>query len=144
MYWIREIMGWVLIVLGLWLFYLIYFVLLPARKLIWAGPVIVMGIFVGELVASRVVAEIQFVGDAAIREHFHGSVHGGVADLGIFVTHAPGDASRLFIAQRGGAIRILNSETGSVTWTFRPGYGPGVYQALSTRAQGEVISNDAF
>jgi glucose/arabinose dehydrogenase len=30
----------------------------------------------------------------------------------IFVTHAPGDASRLFIAQRGGAIRILNLNTG--------------------------------
>jgi glucose/arabinose dehydrogenase len=30
----------------------------------------------------------------------------------IFVTHAPGDSSRLFIAQRGGAIRILNLDTG--------------------------------
>jgi glucose/arabinose dehydrogenase len=30
----------------------------------------------------------------------------------IFITHAPGDASRLFIAQRGGAIRILNLTTG--------------------------------
>jgi glucose/arabinose dehydrogenase len=30
----------------------------------------------------------------------------------IFVTHAPGDSSRLFIAQRGGAIRILNLQTG--------------------------------
>ena len=44
MYWIREIMGWVLIVLGLWLFYLIYFVLLPARRSS-DGAVIVMGIF---------------------------------------------------------------------------------------------------
>ena len=30
----------------------------------------------------------------------------------IFVTHAPGDSSRLFIAERGGAIRILNLQTG--------------------------------
>ena len=30
----------------------------------------------------------------------------------IFVTHAPGDASRLFIAQRGGQIRILDLNTG--------------------------------
>jgi glucose/arabinose dehydrogenase len=30
----------------------------------------------------------------------------------MFVTHAPGDSSRLFIAQRGGAIRILNLNTG--------------------------------
>jgi glucose/arabinose dehydrogenase len=30
----------------------------------------------------------------------------------IFVTHAPGDTSRLFIAQRGGAIRILDLNTG--------------------------------
>jgi glucose/arabinose dehydrogenase len=32
----------------------------------------------------------------------------------IFITHAPGDASRLFIAQRGGMIRILNLTTGSL------------------------------
>ena len=32
----------------------------------------------------------------------------------IFVTHAPGDRSRLFIAERGGAIRILDLNTGSV------------------------------
>src|ERR1700754_248237 len=30
----------------------------------------------------------------------------------IFVTHAPGDSSRLFIAERGGGIRILNLQTG--------------------------------
>jgi glucose/arabinose dehydrogenase len=30
----------------------------------------------------------------------------------MFVTHAPGDSSRLFIAQRSGAIRILNLNTG--------------------------------
>jgi glucose/arabinose dehydrogenase len=30
----------------------------------------------------------------------------------IFVTHAPGDNSRLFIAERGGTIRILNLQTG--------------------------------
>jgi hypothetical protein len=35
----------------------------------------------------------------------------------MFVTHAPGDPSRLFIAQRGGSIRILNLETGSLLST---------------------------
>jgi glucose/arabinose dehydrogenase len=30
----------------------------------------------------------------------------------IFVTHAPGDTSRLFIVERGGSIRILNLNTG--------------------------------
>lgn len=35
----------------------------------------------------------------------------------IFVTHAPGDASRLFIAERGGAIRILDLNTGSLLAT---------------------------
>ena len=32
----------------------------------------------------------------------------------IFVTHAPGDSTRLFIAERGGTIRILNLQTGIV------------------------------
>jgi len=35
----------------------------------------------------------------------------------IFVTHAPGDTSRIFIAQRGGAIRILDLNTGSLLST---------------------------
>ncbi len=35
----------------------------------------------------------------------------------LFVTHAPGDRSRLFIAERTGAIRILNLETGIVEAT---------------------------
>jgi hypothetical protein len=32
----------------------------------------------------------------------------------MFVTHAPGDTSRLFIAQRGGTVRILDLNTGSL------------------------------
>src|SRR5215211_1850667 len=35
----------------------------------------------------------------------------------IFVTHAPGDSSRLFIAERGGGIRILNLQTGVLQTT---------------------------
>src|SRR5215212_8699718 len=35
----------------------------------------------------------------------------------IFVTHAPGDSSRLFIAERGGGIRILNLQTGLLETT---------------------------
>src|SRR5690606_4087494 len=32
----------------------------------------------------------------------------------IFVTHAPGDTARLFIAERGGTIRILDLSTGTL------------------------------
>ncbi|HEY3392466.1 MAG TPA: PQQ-dependent sugar dehydrogenase [Lacipirellulaceae bacterium] len=35
----------------------------------------------------------------------------------MFVTHAPGDASRLFIAQRGGQVRILDLNTGMLQAT---------------------------
>src|SRR5262245_9786420 len=35
----------------------------------------------------------------------------------VFVTHAPGDTSRLFIVQRTGAIRILNLNTGALVPT---------------------------
>ena len=35
----------------------------------------------------------------------------------MFATHAPGDTSRLFIAQRGGAIRILDLNSGSLLTT---------------------------
>jgi hypothetical protein len=35
----------------------------------------------------------------------------------MFVTHAPGDRDRLFIAERGGAIRILNLNSGSLLTT---------------------------
>ena len=35
----------------------------------------------------------------------------------IYVTHAPGDTSRLFIVQRGGAIRILNLASGTLEAT---------------------------
>lgn len=32
----------------------------------------------------------------------------------MYVTHAPGDANRLFIAEKGGTVRILNLTTGSI------------------------------
>ena len=35
----------------------------------------------------------------------------------MFVTHAPGDRDRLFIAQRGGSIRILDLNTGVLQTT---------------------------
>ena len=39
----------------------------------------------------------------------------------IFVTHAPGDADRIFIAQRSGAIRIMNLNSGALsTFTTVP------------------------
>ena len=46
MYWIREIAGWALIVLGLWLFYVSYFVLLKNGYIIQSGPTVLMGIVV--------------------------------------------------------------------------------------------------
>ncbi len=45
MFWIREIAGWLLLVLGLWLFYLSYFVLLKNGYIIQSGPTVLMGIF---------------------------------------------------------------------------------------------------
>ena len=53
-------------------------------------------------------------------------LHGAIAGLQrvatgvsapLFVTHAPGDTSRLFIAERGGGIRILNLDTGVLQTT---------------------------
>ena len=35
----------------------------------------------------------------------------------IYATHAPGDSQRLFIVERGGAIKILNLATGTVNAT---------------------------
>ena len=44
---------------------------------------------------------------------------GGTGGLSqpMFITHAPNDPTRLFIAQRGGAIRILNLTTGTLETT---------------------------
>jgi len=46
MFWIREIAGWAMIVLGLWLFYVSYFVLLRNGYIIQSGPTVLMGIVV--------------------------------------------------------------------------------------------------
>jgi hypothetical protein len=46
MYWIREIAGWALLVLGLWLFYVSYFVLLQNGKIVQSGPTVLMGLIV--------------------------------------------------------------------------------------------------
>lgn len=46
MFWIREIAGWALIVLGLWLFYVSYFVLLKNGYIVQSGPTVLMGIVV--------------------------------------------------------------------------------------------------
>ena len=46
MYWIREIAGWALLVLGLWLFYVSYFVLLRNGQIVQSGPTVLMGIVV--------------------------------------------------------------------------------------------------
>ena len=46
MFWIREIAGWALVVLGLWLFYVSYFVLLRNGYIIQSGPTVLMGIVV--------------------------------------------------------------------------------------------------
>lgn len=51
----------------------------------------------------------------------------------VFVTHAPGDADRLFIVQRGGQIRIFNTATGSLNssnFMTVPGVTSGGEQGL--------------
>jgi hypothetical protein len=46
MFWFREVAGWALLVLGLWLFYVSYFVLLKNGYIVQSGPTVLMGIFV--------------------------------------------------------------------------------------------------
>ena len=46
MYWVREILGWALVILGLWLFYVSYFVLLKNGYIVQSGPTVLMGIVV--------------------------------------------------------------------------------------------------
>jgi hypothetical protein len=46
MFWFREAAGWALLVLGLWLFYLSYFVLLKNGYIVQSGPTVLMGIVV--------------------------------------------------------------------------------------------------
>jgi hypothetical protein len=46
-FWIREIAGWLLLALGLFLFYICLAILLaPGPRLLEAGPIAVIGIFV--------------------------------------------------------------------------------------------------
>lgn len=45
MFWIREIAGWALIVLGLVTFGITYFVLLKERRVFESGPTVLIGIF---------------------------------------------------------------------------------------------------
>jgi hypothetical protein len=45
MFWVREITGWVLLVLGLAAFYVVYFVLLRNGRIFESGPMVLVGIF---------------------------------------------------------------------------------------------------
>ena len=45
MFYVREVAGWVLMVLGLWLFYQSYSLLMN-RMIVQSGPVVLMGIVV--------------------------------------------------------------------------------------------------
>jgi len=45
MFYVREVVGWVLLVLGLWLFYQSY-VFLMNRLIVQSGPTVLMGIVV--------------------------------------------------------------------------------------------------
>ena len=51
----------------------------------------------------------------------------------IYVTHAPADASRLFIAQRGGSIRILDLTTGTLQAT------PFLTTTVDTSGEGGLL-----
>lgn len=46
MFWIREAAGWAMLLLGLWLFYVSYFVLLKNGYIVQSGPTVLMGIVV--------------------------------------------------------------------------------------------------
>jgi hypothetical protein len=59
MFYIREIAGWALMVLGLWLFYLSYFVLLKNGYIIQSGPTVLMGIVVAARVCQQSPVEAQ-------------------------------------------------------------------------------------
>jgi len=45
MFWVREVVGWALMVLGLWLFYMSY-VFVINKNWIGSGPTVLMGIVV--------------------------------------------------------------------------------------------------
>ena len=46
MYWFREIVGWFFILLGLWLFYVSYFVLMQNNLYVQATPTVIMGLVI--------------------------------------------------------------------------------------------------
>jgi hypothetical protein len=67
-FWIRELGGWVLIALGLFVFYCCFLMLnLPVPRFVATGPMIVIGIFVFRggihllkvAVAARVCVQVQ-------------------------------------------------------------------------------------
>jgi hypothetical protein len=51
----------------------------------------------------------------------------------IFATHAPGDTSRLFIAERGGAVKILSLNSGTVLPT------PFLTTTVDTSGEGGLL-----
>jgi glucose/arabinose dehydrogenase len=70
----------------------------------------------------RGIASIGLI-SAVIVLHLHSPTRAAITGLQrvasglsapIFATHAPGDRNRLFIAERGGAVRILNLNTGGL------------------------------
>lgn len=46
MFWIREIVGWLFIGLGLWMFYLSYSVFLKDGKIVQAVPTVLVGLII--------------------------------------------------------------------------------------------------
>jgi hypothetical protein len=46
MFWIREVVGWALLALGLFIFGYCYFGLIQNGRILLTGPVVLMGIFV--------------------------------------------------------------------------------------------------
>lgn len=46
MHWVREILGWVLLAIGLWLFYVAYFVWMKNFRWLYVWPCIIMGLIV--------------------------------------------------------------------------------------------------
>lgn len=71
MYWIRELMGWALVVLGLWLFYLSYFVLLKNNRIVYTAPTILMGLilFRGGIHLLKVAVAARVCQQAPVEAH---------------------------------------------------------------------------
>ena len=69
MYWVREIVGWLFIVLGLITFWVVYSSLLSQHKFFEAGPMTLIGIFLfrGGIHLLKVAVAVRICQQAELR-----------------------------------------------------------------------------